>query len=96
LFFGFSAEPLAALTAASYEAGGAVGVVAGVAAGAAGAAGAGADCAAGGVGVGVAAAGGFEPSQPIKADTPKARQIICTIFMEMLFKQNRSPSRRRL
>jgi hypothetical protein len=36
--------------------------------------------------VGVAAAGGFEPSQPIRAVTPKARQIICTIFMEMLFK----------
>ena len=81
--------------AANYEAGGGAGVVAGVAAGAAGA-GAGADCAAGGAGVGVAAAGGFEPSQPIKAVTPRERQIICTIFMEMLFKQNRSPSGARL
>ena len=83
--------------AATYEAGGAAGVVAGVGAGAAGAgAGAGAVCAAGGAGVGVAAAGGFEPSQPIKAVTPRERQIIWTIFMEMLFKQNRSPSGARL
>jgi hypothetical protein len=33
--------------------------------------------------VGVAAAGGFEPSQAIKTVTPKARQMIGTIFMEM-------------
>lgn len=33
--------------------------------------------------MGVAAAGGFEPSQAIKAVTPKARQMIGTIFMEM-------------
>ena len=79
--------------AATYEAGGAAGVVAGVGAGAAGA---GAVCAAGGAGVGVAAAGGFEPSQPIKAVTPRERQIIWTIFMEMLFKQNRSPYGARL
>ena len=69
-----------AKTLADKEAGGA-GVVAGVAAGAAGVA-AGADCA-GGAGVGVAAAGGFEPSQAIKAVTPKERQMIGTIFMEM-------------
>lgn len=81
--------------AATYEAGGAAGVVAGVGAGAAGA-GAGAVCAAGGAGVGVAAAGGFEPSQLIKAVTPRERQIIWTIFMEMLFKQNRSPYGARL
>ncbi len=44
----------------------------------------------------MAAAGGFEPSQAIKAVTPRARQMICTIFMEMLFKGDRSPSKRRL
>ena len=33
--------------------------------------------------MGVAAAGGFEPSQAIKAVTPKERQMIGTIFMEM-------------
>jgi hypothetical protein len=79
-------EPLAAEHGCSaQEAGGAAGVVAGVAAGAAGAA-AGADCVAGGAGVGVAAAGGLEPSQPSKAVTPRTRQTIGTIFMEMLFK----------